>query len=104
MRHATELREELRHELGAHDQLLRQNGEASDPVSESEMAQWVAWASTQAEQIDPVLSKSSVQMPEDSGPASRAVVQAHGQSPSEAAGAASEQAWHPHRWYTRVHR
>lgn len=85
------------------DAVQKANGESSNPVSENEMAQWVAWASAQAERIDPVLNKSFLQQVEDPGPAPKAD-QGQIPSPSKAAEAASEPAWHPNRWYTRLHR
>jgi hypothetical protein len=85
------------------DAVQKANGGSSNPVSENEMAQWVAWASAQAERIDPVLNKSFLQQAEDPDPAPKAD-QVQVPSHSKAAETASEPAWHPNRWYTRLHR
>lgn len=82
------------------DAVQKANGESGDPVPETEMAQWVAWASAQAERIDPVLNKSFLLPAEDPGPASKGAGNGHIPSVRMAAEAMSQPAWHPNRWYS----
>ncbi|GHC08855.1 hypothetical protein GCM10010080_24880 [Thermomonas carbonis] len=79
------------------------NTSSETPVSEQEMSQWIVWALAQADRIDPVRTHSLLRQVVDTGEESEkdgARPLTQGQSDLELA----KSAWHPNRWYTRLHR
>lgn len=78
------------------------NADAPDPVPEVQMADWSRWALEQAERIDPVLAGAFLQpVPEPDEPVSTR--DSHVSTSTSDLDVAPP-AWHPDRWYTRLHR
>jgi hypothetical protein len=94
----------LANDLRTYIQAVQEVNKASDvPVSEEEMAEWVAWASAQVERIHPIQRRSFLQLVEDPGEVPRE----SGSQPRTSTrpdDIGTTPAWHPNRWYTQLHR
>lgn len=83
------------------------NADDAEPVPDADMATWTQWALAQADRIDPVRSRAFLQpVPEEENagedePASSRAGQGRAGATAHRPTAA---AWHPNRWYTRLHR
>ncbi len=76
------------------------NTGSTEPVPEPTMAEWSQWALEQAKRIDPVQTAALLEpVPEPKEPPSSAERRSNAASPE-----GTTQAWHPNRWYTRLHR
>lgn len=94
----------LANDLRAYIQAVQMANKASaEPVQDDEMEQWVAWALAQVERIDPIQTRSFLQPVEDPDEEPKKVeVRPTTQSQSDLE--MTKPAWHPNRWYTRLHR
>ena len=83
--------------------VITANQTSAEPVPDDEMAEWAAWASAQVERIDPILTRAFLLPVDDPGEkSSKADVRAA--TPSQSDFEMAKPAWHPNRWYTRLHR
>lgn len=83
-------------------EVIARNAEDPHPVPAADMAEWERWAMAEADRIDPVISKAFL-APAPEIEESR--VGASRESKPEPAQQSPElEAWHPNRWYTRLHR
>ncbi|MDH5835317.1 hypothetical protein [Luteimonas kalidii] len=81
------------------------NSTDTDPVPEEQMAEWSQWARAQADRIDPVRTGAFLQPPPDPEKEEEASACSTRAPPSPASpGPSAPLAWHPNRWYTRLHR
>lgn len=94
----------LANDLRAYIQAVQlANVESAEPVPDDEMAQWVAWASAQVERIDPIHTRAFLTPVEDPG---EETMQGNSPrlDPNPSGPEMAKPAWHPNRWYTRLHR
>jgi hypothetical protein len=94
----------LANDLRAYIQVVQVTNTASDaPVPDEQMMEWVTWASAQVERIDPIHQRSFLPLIEDPGeePRESGNKPHTSDQPDEIE---TTPAWHPNRWYTRLHR
>lgn len=80
------------------------NAGQTEPASDSDMAKWSHWALAQADRVDPVSSRAFLQPVSEGEPEESDSVQTrHEHASTTTAHDATAPAWHPNRWYTRLH-
>lgn len=83
-------------------EVVSRNAEDPDPVSAGDLAEWERWAMAEADRIDPVISKAFLKpVPE---PEKGREEGSRVSRPGPVHESTESQAWHPNRWYTRLHR
>ena len=94
----------LANDLRAYIQAVQAANKASvEPLSDDEMAQWTTWALAQVERIDPIQTRSFLEPAEDPGEEPKKA-EVRPTAPSQLDLETLKPAWHPNRWYTRLHR
>lgn len=87
-------------------EVLSANESDEQPVSTKDLQAWAAWAREQADSIDPVKSRAFLAEAQDPSAADGAEPKeqaAQHASSTHADSSYQSEAWHPNRWYAKLH-